>query len=263
MSSNSIKITETSIDPDRIDNVKNGCFGGGHDGSPGVMKLSVGGNSGKLNVLVPLDGTPYEKVVVLNSGPNTSGAQPVVWFQYKVFDNNPLSATNNANKTQNNPTLAPIDGYFVDDWKSIPWDMNFDDSNINVLPTTTVTPTVTDLGGGSYRLTLTPQIIDPDAYDLTKNALFGGHGHDKTAQAAAKVFWGSASNKTTHWAILDNTDPNATWDTPMEKVFNNYSPGVKIWFQVLVMDAHYLDSVANAASPSYKSISGWQYVTAP
>ena len=127
-----------------------------------------------------------------------------------------------------------------------------------------VVPTVTDLGGGSYKLVLSPEIIDPDAYDLTKNAYFGGHGHDGTVKALVIALWGGPNTYTFHSGLLDNSDyTKTTWDTPMEYIYTGKWSGASLWYSVIVRDSHRQDTTANANYPTGKSTSGWRYITAP
>lgn len=293
VSSNTIEFTDASVDPDRADPVKAQCL---------TYNSLVGHNNptkkGSLTIQKPIaggkfpfpgggnqDGTVRKGLWVINDPAqyntiNVPGQTNVYYMPY-LLDNDPQTVANLTAKTYLGGKI--VNGKVVDKlhdgmvygrtdangvagkYFNIVWNTNFDDSNVNVLPTPRVIPDVVALGGGSYKLTFTSAVIDPDAYDLTKNAKFGGHGHDKTStQSRLKYFWNDAANVTKASpaisVVFDNT---VATPAPYEVILTGFAPGGVIWYQVQVWDAHVADPIANAAFPSSAPASGYQTVPVP
>lgn len=275
ISRNTVRFTSVATDKDRSDPVKAQCRGGGHDGSSGQLRIQRT-SGGKLVAVPKFDGQPMINDWVLSDPSqidSSNPSQPVFWYHRVYIDNDPASLNNlDPLKTYKNSSLAPNDGLIYGDtdgvawsnaFQSIPWDPNFDETQVNVLATPAVTTSVENLGGGSYRLTLTSNIVDPDAIDSTKNDYFGGHGHDGTVKVRVKAYWGGGTTFTVHRALpTDNTTP-LTMETPMSYTFTGKTSGSQLWYYVQVFDSHREDPTANAAAPSPAGESGWTFVIAP
>jgi predicted CxxxxCH...CXXCH cytochrome family protein len=264
VSRNTIRFTDTSFDPDRNDAAVANCRGGGHNGVNGQVRFSRS-VPGQTNSGFKFDGSTVKFVDQVINDPsqyNTvdSPGQTVVYYQTVHFDNDLQSGSNLVLKTHKNPLLSPYDGYVNRAFVPIIWNTNFDDSQVNVLPTIIITPVVQQLGTGRYRLTLNASIIDPDALDMTKNVYMGG-GHDGTTSASVVAYFGGITS-TNHSALLNNTTGVGTV-TPMTYEFTGMASGSQLWYNVQVFDAHRLNAAANAKSPTGVSEIGWQYVTAP
>lgn len=283
VSRNTIRFTDATVDPDRNDPVKAACLtynsATGHAGQLGSLgvQFSTSNLIGKIQKTPTYDGSVFTfDWVIQPSLYQTVGSDTVVYLKSLHMDNHPQTSANFAAKTWlggkvvNGKVVDPLRDGFVNGFNAtggyLPfvWNNNFDDSRINILPLPLITPTLVKNADGSYTLTLTDSIVDPDAYDLAKNTLMGGHGHDKTKTGRIKAFWNGPTDVTVvNNLMFDNTVP---LNTPLSKTFTGITPGSQIWFQVNVWDAHVFDTGvggANVAYPSTFASTGWMYLVAP
>lgn len=251
-----LKLIDTSVDPDSIDAVKNVCQGGGFNGSPGYIKVTTSDPKlGNVIVLTTLQGasTPATSIrsypdsqIDLVTDPNA----PRLWFTYKVADNGPLTTTNMGNGTK-----TATDGFVDSGWTAhvlSPVDM----ATVNAMPYINYTVAATNNGNGTYTITFTDQTIDPDANDPAKTALFGG-GHDGSLGRGKLLFNDGSS-------INNNNIPFGT--TPSNTTFTKVvtgTAGQQVWYSYTVWDNHFRNAAAQAASPTTSIEMGWKFIVLP
>jgi len=260
---NTLVLTDNSYDDDYINPVKHVAYGGGFNGGVGLLRWTtnnVNTSGGNTIYALALHDMPVVFKTMYRSYPDsqldttTVPGSKVIYYNFQIMDNSPTSWANRENKV-----TTPGAGYKDTGWqyhvmKSV------DESVINVLPIIqSPIATVTNLGGGSFRLDLVDQTIDKDWNDAAKNALFGG-GHDGTTPARIKVTWtaGGAQVNTNYYPILKDTPTN----TLMSHTFTGITSGTGLWYQVTVWDSHYQNAVSQAAAPTVKMTTGWLHVTA-
>ena len=250
---NTIMITDSSVDYDRVDPVKNLCQDGGFNAttSATLKYQTLDTIMGNYDDPATLDGQPHKPYVKTYRNAyvdtTTDPASPRVYYNYAAIDNAPQSPPNAAQ--------ADYEGNGVtwSGWKAhvmTPLDM----TKTNTHPIMDYTISIVRTGPNTCQVTLTDLTVDPDNNDPDKQAYFGSGHNGGPGYGRMNILAGSGTNSP--WTALPLTGAPTTMTATVYG-----APGAKVWFFYQIRDNHSV-SAANAIQPSYIIYSGWKRTVA-
>ena len=251
---NTVKITDITLDADRVDPVKNLCKGSGFNGAVGTIKyLIMDTKLGNYNITVPMQGTALPATPIVRTyrnNENVAGGEAQILDD--VIDPNAPRVFINF-QSIDNAGASVFSGWKAHLMTAV------DPLTTNYHPLLEFTAAATRINPTTCTLTITDQSVDPDANDPGKFAYFGG-GHDGSNGRARISFLTAGTGVDS--GIKQVPYSNVPLNTPVSTTMT-CGPGGVVWYQYFIRDNHYVNAAAQAKQASYTVFSGYKKITCP